>query len=196
MKFTTTIKKFLGRHKVLTTLVVLLFLVTSITHKYGPYIGKVVDAETGEPLEGVVIYREFYTNSPNPGGATGHFAGAAETLTDANGEFELSYRAFVFHPFCLWDPWPILMIFKPGYGVYPKHRASFSVPENKEGFALPEGEYVTVNLPQLTTREERSVNQSSVHFRSDLVPYEKRKHITDLKNQERAYLGFQPVGVR
>lgn len=196
MKILTSIKQFLSRHKILTTIAVVVFLLTAITNNFGPYIGRVVDAETGEPLEGAVIYREFYTNSPNPGGVSSHYAGAAETLTDVNGEFNLSYRAFVFHPFCLWDPLPTLVVFKPGYGVYPRHDRSFLVPENTRDWDLPEGEYVTVNLPKLTTKKERRENLYSVRFRSDLVPYEKRKYVTDLTNQENAYLGFDPVGVK
>jgi len=172
-----------------------MFTVTAITNKYGPYIGKVVDAETGEPIEGAVVYMVFFTQSPNPGGSTGHYAGAAETLTDVNGEFELTYRAFVFHPFCLWDHMPVRQVYRPGYGHFPGHIESRISSEKGTITGIQEEQYVTISLPKLKTKKQVRDNLSHVYSRSHLVPYKKRKHFTDLRNQERIYLRYGPAGV-
>lgn len=194
------IKNFLTKHRKVVIFAVLFFVVlpfavTAITHKYGPYRGKVVDAETGESIEGAVVYMVFTTKSPNPGGATWHYAGAAETLTDADGEFELTFRAFVFHPFSLWDYLPIQQVFKPGYGMFPMHRSTSITPE-PDACCIPEEQYVTIRLPKLQTKEERITNLDHVDLWSSEVPYKKRKHITDLENKETVDLGFKPAGVK
>ena len=196
MKYLTAIKKFIKNHKKLVIFALLVFLVTAITNKYGPYTGKVVDAETGEPIEGAAVYMVFRTQSPNPGGSTGHYAGAAETLTDANGEFELSYRAIVFHPFCLWDPWPSQLVFKPGYGTFPGHKGANILPEKRKMPGIPEKQYVTISLPKLTTKEQRRDTLISVYLRRGSVPYKKRKHITELYKKEDIFLDNYPVGVK
>ena len=192
------IKNFLTKHRKLVIFSLLFFIIlpfslTAITHKYGPYRGKVVDAESGKPIEGAAVYMVFTTKSPNPGGATWHYAGAAETLTDANGEFELTYRAFVFHPFCLWEYLPLQQIFKPGYGIFPMHKSSSITPE-PDPYFIPEKQFVTIRLPKLKTKEERIENLYWIRPGPSDVPYEKRKHFNKLENQERINLGFSPLG--
>ncbi|MEM7828502.1 MAG: carboxypeptidase-like regulatory domain-containing protein [Candidatus Aenigmatarchaeota archaeon] len=56
----------------------------------GPYRGKVVEAETGEPIEGVVVLGVWYTVTVTPAGGTHNFYDATETVTDKNGEFKIS----------------------------------------------------------------------------------------------------------
>jgi hypothetical protein len=53
----------------------------------GPYEGKVVDADTGEPIEGAVVLGVWYRIHPNVAGWNSEFYDAVETLTDKNGEF-------------------------------------------------------------------------------------------------------------
>jgi hypothetical protein len=192
------LKSFLTKHRKLLIFTflffaVLLFSLTAITHRYGPYHGKVVDAETDAPIEGAAVYMVFTTKSPNPGGATWQYAGAAETLTDAHGEFELTYRALVFHPFSLWEYLPTQQVFKPGYGMFPKHKSTSITPE-PDACCIPEEQYVTIRLPKLKTKEERIENLSSVSPGPFDVPYIKRKHFTELESQERINLGFSPLG--
>jgi len=194
------IKNFLTKHRKLVIFSLLFFIIlpfslTAITHKYGPYRGKVVDTETEEPIEGAVVYMVFNTQSPNPGGVTSHYAGAAETLTDANGEFELTYRAFVFHPFCLWEYLPLQQIFKPEYGMFPRHKSSSITPE-PDPYFIPEKQFVTIRLPKLKTKEERITNLHHVDLWTSEVPYKKRKYITELENKETIDLGFKPEGAK
>jgi hypothetical protein len=55
----------------------------------GPYEGKVIDADTKEPIEGVVILGTWYTSQFSPAGATHNFYDAKETITDKNGAFSI-----------------------------------------------------------------------------------------------------------
>lgn len=55
----------------------------------GPYKGKVVDAETGQPIEGVVILGAWYKEIATAAGGVSSFYDAAETVSDRNGEFEI-----------------------------------------------------------------------------------------------------------
>lgn len=51
--------------------------------------GKVIDADTGEPIEGVVVLGVWYEGSMGPGGIVRKYYDARETVTDKNGEFSL-----------------------------------------------------------------------------------------------------------
>ncbi|MCP3901274.1 MAG: hypothetical protein GY707_16335 [Desulfobacteraceae bacterium] len=95
--------------------VVLLFLAgCAVTHKYGPYYGKIVDADTGKPISDAVIFMKFYTNSPSVGGNVGHYAGAIEVLSGENGEFYIEKRIISFRLFHGWDRAPIVFVWKRG----------------------------------------------------------------------------------
>lgn len=55
----------------------------------GPYEGKVVDAGTGEPIQGAVVLGVWYRIHPNVAGWNSEFYDAVETLTDKKGEFHI-----------------------------------------------------------------------------------------------------------
>lgn len=81
---------------------------------FGPYKGKVVDADTKEPIEGVVILVEW--DQPHSqilkGGTT--FIDAQETVTDPNGEFYIS-GIWVFNPLGRISADMDIYIYKSGY---------------------------------------------------------------------------------
>jgi hypothetical protein len=94
----------------------------------GPWRGQIVDAETQEPLEGVVVVGFWERHvAGHPGlpffiGPMGHW-GSEEVTTDADGRFVLRSRL-------LFDPGigthvygPRLALFKGGYGGWRFHRA-------------------------------------------------------------------------
>lgn len=53
----------------------------------GPYEGKVVDADTGEPIQGAVVLGVWNRIHPNVAGWNTEFYDAVETVTDKNGDF-------------------------------------------------------------------------------------------------------------
>jgi len=55
----------------------------------GAYRGKIIDAYTGEPIEGVVVLGVWKRVYPGIAGSSSHFSDARETVTDENGEFSI-----------------------------------------------------------------------------------------------------------
>jgi len=178
----------------LLLLVVALMLLPgcAITHKFGPYTGKVVDKETGEPIEGAVVFMQFYTGTIwNPGGRNLNYTDAVEYLTDTKGEFNIpAQRIFVFHPGDTWDDDPSVIIFKPGYGTFPRHRGTVKKQASKGWF--PINEAIRIELPSLKTRAERVENLGNAWYFMDEIPCAKQSMILKFKNMESISLGFQP----
>jgi hypothetical protein len=115
------------RKRIIVTMAILLAISTFSNRSIywfiywdGPYFGKVVDADTGEPIEGasvagvweienfILLLTSMY-----------HFANAKETVTDADGEFTIPLTfAFTFWPMSGLDKMD-LVVFKPGYDSHP-----------------------------------------------------------------------------
>ena len=98
----------------------LAFLVLSVTpcngcaviRKDGPYKGKIIDADTGEPIEGVVVLGVWNREIITPGGATHNFYDAQETVSDKKGEFTIrGLGVLVLSKITPMD----VLIFKSGY---------------------------------------------------------------------------------
>lgn len=158
----------------------------AITREYGPYMGKVVEKETGEPIEGAVVLMEFDTISGNIGGMTKHYVDAVETLTNAKGEYLIPlHRITTFRTFEAWSKDAYAVIFKPGYGAFPGHReATVSVASR----TLPENQMVVVELPKLKTKKEREDNAISNLWIDGDVPEGKCKIFVSLKKTEMSIL--------
>jgi len=173
----------------LTFFVLLLFTGCTISHTYGPYRGKVIDLETGEPIEGAVVFVRFLTEGLlSPGGVVSSFADAVEILTNSNGEFEIpAQKIKSFKLFSRWAVYESVIIFKPGYGAYPRHPGiDRDLPE--EDHFLPTGKYVTIKLPKLKTREERRDNLSNLYTGS--APPEAYRTLRKLEKIERREIGL------
>jgi len=162
----------------------------AITNKYGPYMGRVVDRETKEPLPGTVVFVRFY--------AVGifqlsQFADAVETVTDNRGEFHIpAKRIFTTPvPFGRWEP-PASIIFKPGYGVYPSHPKSIRKPDSSDLIrdALPKNQFAVIELPRLKTRKEREKAVIDDLWLGSGVPKGKFKLIENAIKQELNFLAL------
>ena len=161
----------------------------AITHKYGPYSGKIVELETEAPIEGAVILIEFETEYGTFGGTVTVFADAVETVTDENGEYKIpGHRIFVFRLLHGWSEATRVQIFKPGYGCYIGHKKS--TPYFPHG-SLPEKKYVIVKLPKLRSTQERKDNYGYVSIYNN-GPINKHKKLRSLKNIERIFLYYKP----
>ncbi len=158
----------------------------AIYHHYGPYYGKVVDAETNKPLEGAVVLADYITwLHASPGGPGAYFLDAQETVTDKNGEFRIpSLNAFAFRPLSRFEPNPYFTIFKPRYECY---RGSTKF---KPNYSLPEDKYVTIELRELKTREERLKHTGCY---PDSVPLKRMRRLIEQYNIERVDLGLDPI---
>lgn len=143
--------------------------------------GRVVDAETGQPLEGVVLlmYWERYEASLG-GWAGGELVAAEETVTDAEGRFSIRSHWSYTIPGVIKVNTPEAVIFKRGYG-----RARFASARWRD--EIKRGQEVEIAMPPLRSREERIEFLRTVTW-SDLVPIERAKRLWAEKDAEYEYL--------
>ena len=128
----------------------------TITNEFGPFAGKVVDADSGQPIQGAAVLIVFSVETGTLGGTVSSFADAVETLTDADGEFRFPpKRVYLVKGMSNWSDDHQISIFKPGYGAYPGHSRAYSSWEKKHARIIPENEYITYYLPKLETIEEK-----------------------------------------
>ncbi len=155
---------------------------------YGPFSGKVADAETGQPIRGAVVLIGFYTKSPSVGGMVWSFADAVEILTDENGEFQLPLEfVYSFQAFAVWEDDCEVSIFKPSYGAYPMHPKVFCTPNLQNSMVIPEKEYITFHLPRLATRQEREENLMNIWSPGGITS-DKMTMLKKLEDEEYAYV--------
>ncbi|MGH7795891.1 MAG: hypothetical protein ACREQ2_13540 [Candidatus Binatia bacterium] len=155
------------------------------------YHGQLVDAETGEPLEGAVVVVVWHTEPRIAMDPPEYFHDAKEALTDAQGKFRLEAS-----PAINWNPFmaikdPNIVIFKPGYEPFALLRTL-----TRQGFksfedvdqALRKG--TTIKLPKLkTTEQTRKFADASAMGIGDLS-VEKVPNLTRLLNIQRKMAGF------
>jgi len=84
------------------------------------YQGKIIDAETKKPLEGVVVVAVYFTADVIswPGWKTNREIGARETLTDENGIFVIPEYTTIMSPVA-YEKNVKFILFKPGYSSLP-----------------------------------------------------------------------------
>ena len=170
----------------------LLFLAgCAISHKYGPYYGKVIDSATKQPIEGAAVLVVYNTEHWGLAGSVTHFADAQETLTDKNGEFRIpAKRVNTFRALSGWELFPQVIIFKPGYGCYPRHKDV--KPMFTPNGTLPSNQYVTVELPNVQNEPRRARLENYGCYPTGMVPTKKYEKLFALIQQERMDIGLEP----
>jgi hypothetical protein len=151
----------------------------------GPYEGKVVDADTGKPIEGVVILGVWYKELPTPAGAVSSYYDAMETVTNKNGEFEI--HGLGLKIFSNVTPMRVL-IFKSGYehlGLWLWE--SFKEDEILKKKVVWEGKKAIISLKKLTMEERR---KSATFPHHPEVPEEKIKKMLEEIQKERKKRGL------
>jgi hypothetical protein len=149
----------------------------------GTYKGKVIDADTGEPVEGVVVLGTWYSIII---GDLIRFDDARETVTDKNGEFSIPGKGL--RIMSNLEPMRV-MIFKAGYGYEEWSWKSFKeVSYYKDKFKLEES-YPVIGLKKLTMKE-RKKRGSPVRPN---IPIEKMKLMTKEISKERIERGLDPL---
>lgn len=170
------------RKRIMLIMSVLLFLSLSSNRSIfwliywdGPYYGHVVDADSGEPLEGASVagiwrFEYFHLISTNG------FANARETLTDNQG-------AFVLPPIIAFSFWPItklenmnLIIFKSGYDSHPPViRRKMEKPEAAP-FPTRDGKYHVGNYAHCKAWRECEVKlNKAMNIKEEISAYTKCK---------------------
>jgi hypothetical protein len=77
------------------------------------YKGKIIDADTGKPIEGVVVLGMWFKSYISPAGSSEKFYDAREAVTDSNGEFSIPGMGLLI--FSNIDESINVLIFKAGY---------------------------------------------------------------------------------
>ena len=156
----------------------------------GPYKGKVIDAETGKPIEGVVVLGVWYKEIATPAGGVSSYYDAAETVTDKNGEFEI--RGLGLKILTNVGPMDVL-IFKAGYqyiGMGPWE--SFKEDEILRRRVQWEVNRAIIRLKRLTIEGRK--RQGSPDFPSE-APRHKIREILEEINKDRNERGLKSVGI-
>jgi hypothetical protein len=156
----------------------------------GTYNGKVVDADTREPIGGVVVLGTWDVLHPNVAGGYHTYYDARETVTDKNGEFSIYGQGL--RIMSNLEPMSVL-IFKSGYsyereawdslktGLYSKDRIKW------------EGDKPIFPLEKLTMEERKK--QGSPPDPPSGAPFEKVKLILKEIDKDRLERGLDARGL-
>ncbi|MBI4688571.1 MAG: hypothetical protein HY756_12500 [Nitrospirae bacterium] len=139
----------------------------------GSYKGKVIDADTKQPIEGVVVLGVWNTVTITPGGGTHDFYDAKETVTDKNGEFEISGKGLKI--LSNLEPMDVI-IFKAGYeylGLMPWISLKEDILLSKR--IKWEGDKAIIPLKKLTMEERRKQGPPDFYVGER---YDKKENIT------------------
>ena len=118
-----------------------------------PYPGKVIDAETGDPIAGVVVLAEWYRRPTIFGSMHDTFYDAREVVTDANGDYTMPSMGLRFLSTL---NLPRFLFFKAGYeylGPYPWE--TFKEDPILSPKIKWEGEKAIIPLRKLTLEERK-----------------------------------------
>jgi len=189
--------------KIFLTLLILLTFVGSACSE--TFKGKIIDADTREPIEGAVVVASWDEERATPAGSTSRLKDVKETLTDKNGEWiiegpkgrELSdaTASFTFLTGTYITNPPEFIVFKPGYCSY---REGFGIEACKGkmkvyNFTNSKNIGEIVELPKITKREDR-IRAQEISIYGDKEMLEKKiKEFIRLINEERKYLGLKEV---
>ena len=164
-----------------------LFGCGSFIYADGPYHGRVIDAETKQPIEGAAVLAVWSRRAAFLAHPSITYYDAQETLSDKGGNFTIpGTSSFSLNPLSRIDE-PRFTIFTPGYRAY---TAVFQVSTQDTPTGLYEKDgMLVVELKQLTRKEERLENLGRISI-SSRVPNEKYPNLMRLRDLEEASLGL------
>lgn len=141
--------------------------------------GKIIDADTKQPIEGVVVLGIWYDEILTPAGSISQYHDAKETVTDKNGDFIIKGTTF--------------MIFKAGYrylrmgpNIFKKRIEDIGLRDKikwKKGKAI-------IPLRKLTMEERK--RQGTPPFPTEAYPKLKIPLLIKEINKEKIELGLPP----
>ena len=161
----------------------------------GPWRAQIVDAETGQPLEGVVVVAWWLKYIGGPGGSEARYYAAEEVVTGPDGRFEIPAKiAFNWLPIITEIRGPEFRVFKPGYD----HARTLRPELTSRGEALGDADLFTLDgvviaLQPLKTREDRLKFYRGLSPPPPPIPSDRRRRFDEAIDVERKYLGFGPL---
>lgn len=160
----------------------------------GPWKAQIVDAETKEPLEGVVVVAVWWKATRTLGGPSEEYHDSVEVVSDRDGRFTIPARSFFSINPLVFFRGPHFLIFKPGYGrtVWPGYEGLPAERRKELGTyaKLLELDGIILGMPRLRTLEERRefVRRVTVGFAT--VPHEKTPLLDKAIEAERRAVGY------
>ena len=151
----------------------------------GPYEGRVIDAETGEPIEDVIVLGKWDREYITPGGAVHEYYDARETVTDKNGEFSIPGKGLLLASNI--TPMDVL-IFKAGYEYLHTTWLGLKIDGIFKEKIKWEGNKAIIPLKKLTIEERKRQGTPS----RPSIPIEEMKLMTEEINKERIKQDLQP----
>ena len=128
--------------------------------------GKVVDADTKEPIEGAVVVASWFEETATVAGPSTRLKDVRETLTDNRGEWVIQgpkgrrggniTAIFTFLTGTYYTKRPQFTIFKPGYCSCPLAVGIEVCKQRMKPFGI-DGEGETLELPKLTKRDRMTI---------------------------------------
>ncbi len=183
------------------------FILVGTSASAATFKGRVIDADTKEPIEGAVVVASWLEASATISGEDTRLKDVKETLTDKNGEWRIEgpkgsspsniKAIFTFITGIYYTRPPLFIVFKPGYCSWSVSAFGIDACRGKikpiGNSKIREGE--TVELPKLTKREDRLRAQriSPSLMDGDREMLKKIKEFIRLKNEERKFLGLEAV---
>jgi hypothetical protein len=137
----------------ITIMVIIILLGCASAIRYdGPYEGRVINANTGEPIEGVVVLGKWSREHITPGGAVSEYYDARETVTDKNGEFYIPGQGLLIAS----NVTPMnVLIFKAGYEYLETTWLGLKVDGILRQRVTWEGDKAIISLKKLTMEERK-----------------------------------------
>jgi hypothetical protein len=188
---------------ILTILVTVICFFSIIPKTHGKtFSGRVIDADTREPIEGVVVVVYWHeARRTSIGDLSSRPKDVKETLTDKNGEWSVtgpaggentisSYLSLITGMYYTREP--EFIIFKPGYCCWPEGFAIDACSEklNPEGNGkIREGNII--ELLKLRREKDRVRNIPGIAGGENAL--EKQKEFIRLINEERRKLGLPEI---
>lgn len=158
MENISILKKELKMNKnVLITFIIIIVIMillgcTSAIRYDGPYEGRVINADTGEPIEGVVVLGKWSREHITPGGAVSEYYDAREAVTDKNGEFYIPGQGLLVAS----NVTPMnVLIFKAGYEYLETTWLGLKVDGILKQRVKWEGNKAIIPLKKLTMEERK-----------------------------------------
>jgi hypothetical protein len=164
----------------------------------GPWQARVVDAETKQPLEGVVVLAWWTRHVRSFGGPGEEYRDSQEVLTDKDGRFTIASRWFFSLNPLVFFRGPFFIMFKPGYGRFewPGYQGSEHWPEEKRAALrtaaqLLQLDGITLTQPRLESLERRKEYLVKLDGAYLVVPHERRPLLQSAIEEERRALGYR-----
>jgi hypothetical protein len=162
----------------------------------GPWRGQVVDAQTGQPLEGVVVLAVWEKVRPGVIHMARDFHDVDEVVTDAEGHFVIPTRNLSpANPFVEIEG-PKLNMFKGGYGQW-QFRTTWQSEQQLGSFKAAMKRFgeagAVFELPPLEARDARRRFLSHASLTGE-IPFERVPRYLQAINQERRLFRLEPIG--